>query len=369
MRPEVILLFVPNLEGGGAERMMVNLANQFVKNHTVDLVLATKSGPYVSLVSEKVNIVDLEISFFNPFVIYRLAKYLKYRRPISILSAMTYPNIAVLLARMFSGTSTKVIISERVAMGVQSQNSTALKEKLKPLFAKHIYKYSEGIVAISNGVAENLAEIVKFKRDKITTIYNPVITESSFSNFPKPRHPFYGEGRKVILGAGRLVPQKDFKTLIEAFHLLSEDKSLYLIILGEGPMRGELTSLVKDYDLTERVSMPGYVENISAYMQYASVFVLSSLWEGFGNVLVEAMVTGCPVVSTDCPSGPSEILEDGKYGTLVTPGDAKALGMAIYKTLIKPINTNQTQERAKDFSVDIIAKQYLNLMLSTSCSN
>ncbi len=364
MAYEKVSLFVPNLEGGGAERMMVNLANAFAhKGHNTDLVLARKTGPYIKLVDKKVNVVDLNISFTNPFLLVCLSRYLVEEKPKVILSAMTFPNVAVIIARFFAMVSTRIVISERVAMGIQSKNTFSLKERLKPLAARLTYKVADQIVAISNGVADNLAETINLSKTNITTIYNPVVTNTLLENQPKPKHPFFSSNRKIILAAGRLIPQKDFVTLIDSFNLLPNKDELCLVILGEGPLRRELINQIESLDLIDSVSLPGYVEDLFSYMYHSTVFVLSSRWEGFGNVLVEAMACGCPVVSSDCPSGPSEILSSGKYGAMVKPNDKISLADAIHSTLQNPISSEVLRKRACEFKADAIADQYLNLML------
>ncbi len=358
-----IALFVPNLEGGGAERMMVNLANNFAdKGYCVDFVLVKKSGPYVKLVDKKVKIHELNIAYFNPILIIGLIYYIRLKKPKVILSAMTYPNIAILIAALFSRVSPKIVISERVTMGIQSKNARSIKEWFKPFFARLTYRFANEVVAISDGVASNLEDTIGLSKSKITTIYNPVVTNSLLNNHPRPDHPFYKSGKKIILAVGRLVPQKGFSTLISAFHALDEYEELRLVILGEGPLHSELQKQVETLGLSDVISFPGFVEDLYGYMQYASVFVLSSLWEGFGNVIVEAMACGCPVVCTDCPSGPAEILANGKFGLLVHPGDSDELALAIRQTLAKPTSKEILRKRALEYKVDTIAKQYLQLM-------
>lgn len=359
-----LALFVPDLCGGGAEKMMVHLANEFSRSfESVDLVVAKKQGPYLTLVNDSVRLVDLGVSFTNPWVLVKLAAYMHREHPTAVLSAMTYPNIAIILARMLSAAKARIVISERVAMGVQASSSRTLKEKLKPLLAKYIYGRADQIVAISNGVADNLAETVGLKREDITTIYNPVVTPLLHRHYPIPDHPYFDDGGPpVILAAGRLVPQKDFKTLLRAFGLLLEITDARLIILGEGWLRKELLELAEHLGVKEHVSLPGYSENPYAYMTHAGLFVLSSVWEGFGNVLVEAMACGCPVVSTNCPSGPAEILEDGRFGLLVPPGNAPELASAMVSTLKKPLDRETLQARAGNFNADKIAVEYLGCM-------
>ena len=354
-----IAIFIPNLEGGGAERMMVNLANKFVDKTNVDLLLATESGPYIKIVDNKVNIINFGISFLNPMVLMYLIKYIRKEKPMAILSAMTYPNVAVVIARFLSNVSTQLVISERVTIGIQSKNSFSLKERLKPLAARLTYNGADHIIAISKGVADNLVETIKISKKKITTIYNPVVTPSLLIKRPRPSHVFFADKHnKVIVAAGRLVRQKDFSTLIQAFNKLIKNQDIYLVILGEGPLRNDLHKQIDELGITKFVSLPGYTDNVFGYLQHASLFVLSSAWEGFGNVLVEAMACGCPVVSTDCKSGPSEILENGKYGKLIRPGDVNAMAIAMQDTLSKPLSSNILRTRANAFSSDEIADKY-----------
>ncbi|MCG8345898.1 MAG: glycosyltransferase [Chlorobiales bacterium] len=177
-------------------------------------------------------------------------------------------------------------------------------------------------------------------------------------------HPWFYPGEPpVILGVGRLVQQKDFPLLIRAFSRLRKRREARLMILGEGPLRPELEALVETLDLKKDISLPGFIANPYAYMRCSALFILSSRWEGFGNVLVEAMACGTPVVSTDCPSGPSEILENGKWGRLVPVGDVNAMAFAMESALIEP-STHDTAMRAADFSVEQAISSYIQVLLT-----
>jgi len=201
-------------------------------------------------------------------------------------------------------------------------------------------------------------------RERIQVIYNPVLTPQIPSMAAMPLdHPWFAPGEPpVILGAGRLRREKDFASLIRAFARLRTQRPVRLVILGEGEERAALEALVQVLGIESVVSLPGFVENPFTYMSKATVFVISSVWEGFGNVLVEAMACGMPVVSTDCPSGPSEILEYGRYGPLVPVGDIEALAEAIGLTLENPIDAETLQRRAGNFSIDNIPDQYLDIL-------
>ena len=167
----------------------------------------------------------------------------------------------------------------------------------------------------------------------------------------------------VLLGAGKFKPQKDLSTLIRAFAMIRASRPARLIILGEGPQRKTLQALCTELGVLEDVAFPGFVDNPFAYMARSKVFVLSSAWEGFGMVLAEAMACGCPVVSTDCPSGPAEILEDGRYGPLVPVSDPEKMSAAIASTLDDPLPVETLRQRAAVFSDASAATLYRQVLL------
>jgi len=239
-----------------------------------------------------------------------------------------------------------------------------------------LYSRAKAIVAVSHGVADDFKKTFKFSESNLYVVYNPV----DISNIREKakdvaeHHWFKKKGTSIIIGVGRLTFQKNFSTLIRAFALLRQRlridtvgiqsrKDVKLIILGEGEKRKELEKLIKDLGLQKDVDMPGFVDNPYAYLAQADVFVLSSKFEGFGNVLVESMACGIPIVSTDCPSSPAEILENGKYGKLVPVDDVEALAKAIVETLDNPISQEILKERASHFSVEKAVEKYLELIL------
>ena len=363
-----LALFIPDARGGGAEKMMVHLANEFAQcGHECDLVIAEPVGPYLERIDNGVNMVPLNTRFTRPGVIYKLARYMRRARPAAMLSAMTYPNIAALLSRSLSGVSMRMVISERIALTVQSGRTPGLKEKLKPVLARLVYRRADHIVAISNGVAENLIAGISVDPQRITTIYNPVVTDRELASHDRPDHPWFAAGSPpVIVAAGRLAPQKDFTTLLHAFARLVQQTPANLLILGEGPERGKLTELAGQLGIGDSVAMPGYADNPYAYMQHSSLFVMSSAWEGFGNVLVEAMACGCPVVSTDCPSGPAEILDNGRYGRLVMPGDPEEMATAMLEALQNPTPVDVLQRRASEFTASHSARRYMEVLTGSN---
>lgn len=356
-----VALYIPSMNGGGAERVMLALANGLAERDIlVDLVLNKVEGPYVDDVSAKVNIISLDTSR-TLYSIFPLSKYLRKERPHAILSAMNYVNIVTVVAQLASGSDTKVVLSEHSIFTESKKRLGKVKGSILTSLMRWAYKKPHAIVAVSNGVADSLVNELNIRRHKIKTIYNPIFSENLLNRSKESlSHPWVNSSLPLILGVGRLTFQKDFKTLIYAFKKVREKKNFNLVILGEGEQRPELEQLINSLDLQDNVKLLGFVDNPYAWMSHAEVFVLSSINEGFGNVIVEAMACGTPVVSTDCPSGPSEILEDGLWGELVTPGNPDLLAQAIINSVDNPIQKD-IKTRAKFFSVDKAVSHYLDI--------
>ena len=357
-----IALFLPNLGGGGAERVFTNLANAFVeKGMVVDFVLGKAEGPNLSQIDRRINVVDLGTNTVYGWL-RPMKSYLKERHPELVLSALHHANLTALCANMLSGTKTRIIVSVHGTMSHDIGKSKKRLAKAIPLLVKAFYPKADKIICVSSGVAQELINKYHLPKSKVQVIYNPVVTEDMFKKAEEPiDHPWFQPGQPpVILGVGRLTAAKDFETLIKAFALVRKKTEARLLILGEGPERVKLEQLVKQLGLQNDVCMPGFVDNPYKYMKHSSVFVLSSRWEGLPTVLIEALALGLPVVSTDCPSGPAEILEGGKWGRLVPVGSPEALANAILEALND--ERGKGVERAKEFSLDRIVDQYVALI-------
>ena len=358
-----VAIFLPALDGGGAERVMLNLARGFVaQGIKVDLVLVRAAGPYLSQVPSQVRVVSLgnrRLLLSIP----ALVRYLRREQPVAMLCGQEDVNIVALWARRLTRVSTQVAVIVHNNLSRDSRNATQLKRQLTPYLVRWFYPWANAIVTVSRGVAEDLVRI-GLPLNCIKVIYNPVVTPDLFKKGEESvEHPWFLPSQPpVILGVGRLEKQKDFPTLIRAFAQVQQQRPVRLIIFGEGPERSDLEALVQEMGLTADVAFPGFVANPYAYMAQSAVCVLSSAWEGFGNVLVEAMATGTPVVSTDCESGPAEILANGQYGKLVGVGDIKGMAQAIVETLKQPPNSVALQQRAMDFSLEKALAQYLKVL-------
>lgn len=359
-----LAILLPNLNGGGAERVMLNLAFSCVRQGiSVDLVLVKAEGPYLAQVPPEVRLVNLGCQRLL-LSLPALIGYLRRERPAAILSASNDVNVMLLWSKRLAGVSTRVVVTVHNTLSRESQNATQMKRRLTPYLVRWFYPWADAIVSVSQGVAEDLARIAGLPTERIQVIYNPVVTPKLLERAKEQvDHPWFAPGNTpVILGVGRLTKQKDFPTLIQAFALVRQTCPARLMILGEGEERSCLETLIQELGLAEEVVFPGFVANPYAYMAQASICVLSSAWEGFGNVLAEAMAVGTPVVSTNCESGPREILENGQYGQLVAVGDTQHLAEAIVSTLEQPLDPEILRRRATEFSPERILAQYLQLL-------
>ena len=418
-----IVILIHRMGGGGAEKVAVNLLKGFVNQGLkVDLVLLWKEGVFLNHIPSQVRVINLnaptnlypyrwhrllkflwkrhlssfdldcflklnaisaKIAFYfrgmsamypawiNTIAL-RLANYLRENRPYALLAILPIPNIIALKARQFANTTFRLIVNE------QNTLSLALQINLRRQFiewcVKTFYPKADIIVAVSQGVAEDLIQNYGVPEEKVKIIFNPIATEELFELLKQPAsHPWFErEQPPIILGVGRLTRQKDFPALLRAFSLVRQVRPAKLLILGEGEERANLERLAIELGIQNDVSMPGFVDNPFAFMSKASVFVLSSAWEGFGNVLVEALACGCPVVATDCRSGPREILDNGRYGRLVPVGDYEALAKAILETLDNPdfpATKEERIQRALEFSLDAVVEKYLQVLLPERFSN
>ncbi len=343
--------------------MAVNLANSFVDlGYSVDMVLAHWSGAYINKLDPNIRRFDLGCKqlWRSPP---RLIHYLREHQPDVLISALHYPCEIAIVAKYLSGAKTRVIVSERNTLSVEAARLPQLTAKLTPLSSRLLYPFADQITAISKGVAEDLAKTAKISPSKIAMIYNPVF-EANFDPNPikAADHPWLNDPDiPVVLGIGRLMEQKDFKTFLKAAKIISQSRSVRFLILGEGEKRPDLEHYILRNNLTETVQLVGFVDEPFRYLKAASAFVLSSQWEGFGNVLVEAMIMGVPVISTDCPHGPREILNGGEFGHLVPVEDSPAIARAIFQVLDGDRRL-PTREWLSQFTQEHVVSKYLSLL-------
>jgi glycosyltransferase involved in cell wall biosynthesis len=303
-----------------------------------------------------------------------LLRYLRRERPAALLSAMTKPNFMAVWARQLLGIPNRVVISEHntfsLTLDSPSKKNRRRRRQLLPPMVKRVYSGADAIVAVSHGVADDLAFATGIPRERITMIYNPIVTsELARQAAASLDHPWLQPGAPpLVLGIGRLHEQKDFPTLLRAFARVRAKRTAHLMILGEADakhptLQSELMALAARLGIATHIAFPGFVANPFAYLARAALFVLSSAWEGLPSVLIEALACGCPVVSTDCPSGPREILENGAYGPLVPVGDEAALAEAMLSVLHSPPDRDWLRSRGAIFAANHVADRYLEVLV------
>lgn len=362
----VIAIYLPSLRGGGAERMMVNLANEINRlGHSVEMVLARAEGPFLAELGPQIRIIDLNSASVIRSLP-RLVAYLKFRKPKALLATIGHANIVAITAAKLAKFKGRVVLREANMDSLYRDTACSMKSKVLAIanLKRWFYPMADAIVAVSKGVAKDLEREIG-TRNVIYTVYNPVITQELFEKAKAPLyHPWFATPEvPVVLGVGRLTKLKGFSTLIRAFSEVKKQIDCRLIILGEGEIRAELENLISSLEISEFVDLHGFVKNPFPFMAGARLFVLSSESEGLPGALIQAMALETFVVSTDCPSGPSEILEGGVYGSLVPVGSVSSLANAIHQNLVtkpKPIDQIRINEL---FNASGIAQKYLGILL------
>jgi glycosyltransferase involved in cell wall biosynthesis len=364
---ERIALFVPDLQGGGAERVMLALANNFCSaGFKVDLVLQRATGPYLREVNEDITIVDLKATRLISSLV-PLIRYFRTARPSAMLSTPSDANVVAVTAWIAARAAGRLVVREATTPSVDDAAGRGWRAKVVPFIRRRAYRHASHVVAPSLGVAEDLIRNVGVPRSRITVIANPLDTEriqslaaATAGQIVLPPH------AKVILGVGQLTAIKDFATLIRAFSKICQARDAILLVLGEGDERESLCQLASELGVLDKVFLPGFVENPFVYMKRAAVFVHSSRYEGLPNALLQALMVGTPVVATDCRSGPREILEEGRWGRLVPVGDVTAMAQGIIDGLDGQLAKPPMSLMKERYGVESIAKQYLGVLLSTA---
>lgn len=359
-----LAILVASLNTDGVGKMRAHLVNEIARRgYKVDLVTAGVHSPYMRLLSPAVNLV--RIGSTNAVTgIPSVAAYLLRAHPRVLLAQRIRVNILALRARALVRANTRVFttvntnLTEKLASHRPRKRAAHLKQ------LKHYLPRNDGIIAVSSGVAQHTATLVGLPIDRIQVAPNPTVTPELVKLAAAPvEHPWFAPGQPpVILGVGRLDRAKDLPTMIRAFAKLRSTRPCRLVILGEGELRNELTELATSLGVIGDFDLPGFVANPYAYMAKAGLYVLSSIFEGSPNVLIEALSVGAPLVATDCPYGPREILEGGRYGPLVPVGDVDALTAAMVATLDNPPNRALLAAAAQRYTVERSASTYISIL-------
>jgi len=350
---------------GGVERMLINLAGGFSGlGCEVELLLLKQNSAYLENVPKDVSVYPFRAQHAKT-ALPELVHYLRRKRPASLLAAKHRPNQTAVIAKTLAGVDSRIVLRLGTTTSAAIKDKGLLKWFVWKAGMRYTYPRADAVIAVSRGVAKDIAMFSGMEMSKINVVPNPVITQEIFKMAKEaPSHPWFKKRNKpIIVGAGRLTRQKDFVTLIKAFAMVQKKLPARLLIMGDGRKRGELEKLIEDLKLKRCVDLAGFVPNPYAIMARADLFVLSSLWEGSPNVLTEAMALGIPVVSTDCPSGPREILKGGSVAPLVPMKDQEALAQAMLSILKNPPDVEAIKAAVKSYTVEQSSKRYLEIML------
>ena len=368
---EKLALFIAGLGGGGAERVFVNLAKAFSREgHSVDVVVGTLDGAaYLDELPADVRLVDLKVSRMA-FGGRALIRYMRRERPFAVLATGAHSSVLAVLARQVSGVHTRVVVRESNMTQSGLRTLTPFKRLAMSFAIRHCYPRADHVIAVSGGVADELNVRFGIPRVRLSVVYSPLVSAALKVRALEPvDHEWFQEGGPpVVLSVGRLTAKKDQQTLIRAFARVRQSVAAKLVILGEGEQRPALESLVSQLGLRQDVSLPGFQENPFAYMARALLFVLSSASEGLPGVLIQALACGCSVISTDCPSGPREILRGGRLGRLVPVGDAESMAEAILEGLTDGRKAPCPSKDLQLYTVEQSTRESLRILLGDASS-
>lgn len=360
-----LAVFVPELTAGGAQQALLTLCPNLVETYgPIDLLLATAEGPLIKRVPPEVNIIDLASGYrpnsrlaLGARTTYQLSRYLCDIRPNILLSTLTGANLVSIVARRLSATSCRLVLREANTPENMQRISTRLA-------VRFLYSHADAVIAVSAATRQGLLAQTSVTSAQVHTIPNAVDANrlAHLASEP-PQHPWFRPGTPpVIVSAGRLVPQKDHAMLINAIRYLHPRRPVRLLIIGEGPLRAELEAQIRQLGLSTHVRLTGVLHNPYPYIAHASAFALSSRWEGMPNVLLEALALGTPVISTNCPSGPAEILGHPPKGALAPVGNPKRFSLVLARLLDNPPAPDSLRRRAEEFSPARIAASYTDVL-------
>jgi len=362
MTNKSLAILMPNLQGGGVERMSLDLARVFKQQGCdVTFVLMEAKGDLLEEVAQEFTVVGLKTprirDGFKP-----LRTWLKYNRPDSLLACIWPVTVLAILASR--GLGIKVSVSDHNPLSIQYSDWGKKTKFILRQSIKWIYPMADRRIGVSTGVARDIEGLGDLTENSVDVIYNPVrsIMPSSKAHLKEAEALWHKDKGKRLISVGSFKRQKNQALLIKAVSVLSKDRNVQLLILGDGDLRPELEALIKDCGVEDRVFLPGFVADPLPFYRSADLFVLSSDYEGFGNVIIEALACGLPIVSTDCPSGPAEILMNGSYGHLVPIKNLQAMVSALDNALNATIDSARQVARSEDFSSEKVAENYMKIL-------
>jgi glycosyltransferase involved in cell wall biosynthesis len=363
-RSEKIAVFLATSGHSGVDRIMKNLIRETTRQGiNVDLLHVRGHGPHFDEPVEGLRIVDLDVSHVTASLL-PLVRYLKRERPVGLLSDKDRVNRVALLAKRMAGVPVRSVVRIGTTVSVNLSQRGWVQRRIQYFSIGHLYRWADRVVVPSEGAAADLIHRLNLPDPLVRVLPSPIV-DAKISGLASEavEDPWFNDLTvPVVLGVGELCARKDFSTLIKAFARVRALRPCRLLILGEGRQRQHLERLVSHLNLVGAVSLPGFVKNPFPCMQRASLLVLSSVCEGLPVALVEALALGTPVVATDCPSGPREILANGRFGRLSPVGDEAGLANAMIQTLNNPPPSNVLMSAAMRFSVEQATEQYLEIL-------
>lgn len=363
-QPTDFAFFLATSGHSGVDRLMANLIREIARrDYRIDLLQVREHGPYIDPLPSHVRCIDLGSRHVNGSLP-GLIRYLRREKPRSLLSDKDRANRLALAARRLAGARTKITVRIGTTVSANLKDRALTERRLQYASIRHLYPLAHSIVVPSRGAGLDLAGIAGRPLPQLRVLPSPVVTLEFDRLCREPAgHPWLADrNRPLILAVGELCRRKDFATLIRAFHRLPAELDARLMILGEGRHRLKLERMIEKRGLQSCVVLPGFLPNPYPYMARADLFVLSSICEGSPVVLMEALAAGTPVVATDCPSGPREILRNGLLGPLVPVCDPTALALAMKRVLSSPPDRAMLQAAAESYHVEPAADGYIDAM-------
>jgi glycosyltransferase involved in cell wall biosynthesis len=360
----VVAIFVATSGHSGVDRLVQHLVPAISRRgYPVDVLKILGHGPHFEKLPRGVRLIELETRHvYASFP--ALVRYLKRCRPAVMMTDKDRVNRTAILARAWSRAATRLVVSSGTTISIDLAHRGPFERLLQRSSMGKLYRLADNIIVPSRGVAEDMAAYTGLPIGRIEVVLCPVVPEALFNQpQPRPDHPWFQPGEPpVILGVGELGPRKDFTTLVRAFAIVRKQRPCRLVIIGRGKLHDELITLANELGVNRDVDLTGFKPTPYRFMAHAAVLAFTSLWEGNPFVLPEALAVGTPVVATDCPSGPREVLQNGRYGHLVAVGDVKALAESILKTLQAPLSADTLREAARPYAIECSTTAYLKAM-------